>query len=299
MGSDALRWLVPSGQRYGYEVIVDVGLRRYLKTQQRAEIRCALREQHGIELSTGTVSTLCDRFLRLFEALHCRQAPALRRRQQGGYPMHLDVTCDKGRGGVCVCLDGWRGWVLWAQRIDSEAGEHMASVVAKTLELFGPPLAMMRDMGRGPANAVRTLNEQGTPDLICHYHFLAAVGKQLLGQPHRHLMGQLRSKGLRSKLRTLLNGLKAYDHSQNGCFGHGHIRQSFPTLIGWVLEGHKSTLAPLPFALPHLELVRRTRLALEKADAWVPRPRTKPEYGALRHLSYFMPALERDGASRP
>ncbi len=298
-GPAALRRLVPPGQRYGYDLIVEVGVRRYLKTQQREEIRRDLREQYGIELSTGTVSTLCDRFLRLFEALHCRQAPALRRLQQGGYPMHLDATCDKGRGGVCVCLDGWHGWVLWAQRVDSEAGERMAPVVAKTLELFGPPIATMRDMGRGPANAVRPLCEQGTPDLICHYHFLAAVGKQLLDQPHRHLMGQLRSKGLRSKLRTLLKDLKAYDHSQHGRFGHGHIRQSLSTLVGWVLEGHKSTQAPFPFALPYLELVRRTRLALETAEAWVPRPRTKPEYGALRHLSYFMPALERDGRLAP
>ncbi len=109
LGSAALARVVKPGQRYGYDLIVHVGLARYLRGQQREEIRHELLEQ-GIELSTGTVSQLCDRFLVALETLHLLRAPELRVAMQGGYPLHLDATCDRGKGGLLVSLDGWRRW---------------------------------------------------------------------------------------------------------------------------------------------------------------------------------------------
>ena len=147
--SDELRKLVPRGQRYAYDLIVDVGLARHLAGEQRDEIRRRLVEKHGIALSAGTVSTLCDRFLSYFERLHISRAAELRRAQQGGYPLHIDATCEAGRGGMFVSLDGWRGWVLWAGRIPSESTEHLSPFVEQTVALFGKPLAVVRDMGEG------------------------------------------------------------------------------------------------------------------------------------------------------
>ena len=68
------RLLVPSGQLYGYDLIVQVGLARYLHLRQREEIRSELVRQ-GILLSTGSISALCDRFLAALEALHWERAP--------------------------------------------------------------------------------------------------------------------------------------------------------------------------------------------------------------------------------
>jgi hypothetical protein len=76
-------------------------------------------------------------------------------------------------------MDGWRGWVLVAGRIDSEHEDHLRPLVEKTTSLFGEPRAVVRDMGTGGAKAVASLRERGIPDLICHFHFLAAVGKKL------------------------------------------------------------------------------------------------------------------------
>ena len=56
-----LAGLVHSGQRYGCDLIVLVGLTRHLHLRQREEIRSDLVRQ-GILLSTGSISALCDRF---------------------------------------------------------------------------------------------------------------------------------------------------------------------------------------------------------------------------------------------
>ncbi len=114
--SRELAGLVPPGQRYGYDLIAWVGLARYHRHLQREEIRAALDRQ-GIALSSGSVSALGDRFLAALEALHWRQAPALRASMPRGYALHIDATCDKGRGDTFRCLDGWTGWTLHAVRI--------------------------------------------------------------------------------------------------------------------------------------------------------------------------------------
>ena len=97
MRSDALARLVRPNQRYGYDLIVHVGLARYLRGKQREEIRAELYRELGCRLSDGSISNLCDRFLVYFETLHLAQVPALCRAMQAGYPLHLDATCEHGK----------------------------------------------------------------------------------------------------------------------------------------------------------------------------------------------------------
>ena len=99
--SAELARLAPPQQQFGYDLIAWVGLARYHRQRQRREIRAALARQ-GIQLADGSVSVLCDRFLRALETLHWHQAPALRAAMAPGYPLHIDATSDKGRG-ACSC----------------------------------------------------------------------------------------------------------------------------------------------------------------------------------------------------
>jgi hypothetical protein len=145
LGSNALAGQVVPRQRYGYDLIVHVGCARYLHNKQRAEIQDELSRQWGITLSTGSLSCLCDRFLTYLEALHLARVPQLRSALGEGYPLHIDATCEHGKGGLFVCMDGWRGWVLVAGRVPSEHEDHLRPLVAKTTRLFGDPLASVRD----------------------------------------------------------------------------------------------------------------------------------------------------------
>ncbi len=170
---------MPRGQGYGYDLIVQVGLARYLRNLQREEIRAELLLENGIVISTGTISNLCDRFLALLEKLHHDSVPALRAAMGDGYPLHIDATSEHGKGGLFVCLDGWRGWVLHAIKISSENEEELRPAIAKTVSLFGNPIAIVRDLSAAEAGAVDRLRSKDIPDLVCHYHFLGTIGKKL------------------------------------------------------------------------------------------------------------------------
>jgi hypothetical protein len=112
MGSEALSRLVAPHRRRAYDLVVHVGLARYLRGKQRQEIRAELHQARGLTLCDGSISNLCDRFLVYLEALHRARVPELRRALQDGYPLHLDATCEYGKGGLFVCMDGWRRWPL-------------------------------------------------------------------------------------------------------------------------------------------------------------------------------------------
>ncbi len=297
MGSEALAQRVKPRQAYGYDLIVHVGCARYLENQQREEIRAALYRQRGIELSDGSVSNLCDRFLTHLEALHVARVPQLRAVLGDGYPLHIDATCEHGKGGLFVGLDGWRGWVLVAGRIPSEHEDHLRPLVEKATRWFGEPMASVRDLGEGMAKAVAPLREKGIPDLICHFHFLAAVGKKLFEQPYRLLRKLLKSSKVRTDLRALLRDLRRYagPSPQAGHFGKGVVREDLPALVLWVLEGDGTKDLLYPFCLVHLEFYQRCRAALQRAECWVQGPRTLPERRAIDHLATLVRRFDTDG----
>lgn len=300
VGSGDLHELVMPRHRFGYDLIVHVGLARYLGGMQRGEIQAELLKSKGIRLSVGSISHLCDRFLTLFEALHLSRVPQLKRAMEGGNPLHIDATCDAGKGGLFVCIDGWRQWVLQAGRITTESAEQIKPIVDRTIELFGDPIATMRDLGEPGALAVLPLRERGVVDLVCHRHFLAAVGKKLLEKPYSTLRLLVHSTGVRSQLRIMLRELRQYhtSSSYSGRFGEGRIRQDLLALILWLLEATGGKDAEFPFALSHLDFVHRCMMAVNQAQQWVPYPRTEPERRALRYVSRLIARLKQEGKIR-
>jgi len=294
--SEALAHIVRPRQHYAYDLVVQVGLARYLRHKHREEIRAELRKQHRIELSDGTVSILCNRFLSYLEALHCVRSPYLRATMAPyGYPMHLDATNDQGKGGLFVTMDGFRGWVLVSGKIPSEHEDHIRPLIEKTVALFGEPNATMRDLLKAGPKSVASLREQGKPDLICHYHFLRAVGKKLFDKSHAALQAIMKLSGARTRLWELLRELRRYLKSDNytGRFGAGQVREHLLTLVYWILEGDGKKRAAYPFTLPQLDFYNRCRQAMERSERWVPTPRTLPERRALRHLKSLMSRVER------
>ncbi len=297
MGSNMLAQLVAPRQRFGYDLVVEVGCARYLENKQRTEIRADLYQRRGIELASGSISHLCDRFLIHLEALHLARAPQLRAILASGYPLHLDATCELGKGGLFVCMDGLRGWVLVAGRIPSEHADHLRPLVEKTTHLFGDPVATVQDMGKGGAKAISTLREKGIADLICHFHFLAAVGKKLFEHAYRRWRRLLKSNKVRTDLRILLRDLRCYSSNSpcEGEFGKGVVREDLPALVLWILEGDGSKDLLYPFGLVHLTFFQRCQLAYQRAECWVEGPRTLPERRAIAHLAILVQRFDKDG----
>lgn len=295
--SDALARVVRPRQRFGYDLIVYVGLARYLRKKQREEIRDELFRKRGFKLSAGSVSNLCDRFLLYLEVLHLVRSPYLKAvMQEYGYPLHIDATSEYGKGGLLVCMDGFKKWVLCAGKIESESEERLKPFVERTIELFGDPIATVRDLGKPGKKAVAPLAQRGIPDFVCHYHFLGVVGEKLFDKPYALLRNILKLSHVRSDLRQLLKDLKFYrvKDPKKGRFGPGRVREDLLALVYWVTQGEGKKDAMYPFGLPHLEFFQRCRDAMQRADIWVPTPRTQAEKRALRHLGGLMRRLEKD-----
>ena len=67
--------------------------------------------------------------------------------------LHIDATCEKGKGGLFLCLDGGNDWVLQPERIRSDNADELRPAIQATLEASGHSLAHMRDLGQAGATA--------------------------------------------------------------------------------------------------------------------------------------------------
>lgn len=87
--SQALAQLIPCGGVFGYDVIVYVGLQRFVYHRQRDEIRAALKNEAGLSLSSGEISTLYVRFADYMEALHEARSESIGEAlaSDGGWPL--------------------------------------------------------------------------------------------------------------------------------------------------------------------------------------------------------------------
>jgi len=207
-----LAGLVAPRTVFGYDVMVHAGIERFLRHRQREEIRAELEKDYGITLSAGEISTLCLRFVAHAEALHRSRAPALAEalRQDGGWPLHVDATCEGGRGTLFVAMAGWRGWVLGAFKIPTERADAVLPALREVTARFGDPCAVMRDLGRAMTLAAACLVETRgltIPVLGCHLHFLKDIGRDLLDKCHRDLQQHLREAKLTASLRALSRDL--------------------------------------------------------------------------------------------
>jgi hypothetical protein len=180
---------LPPGQTVGSDVMVFAGLQRFVHHRQRAEVREALRTEHGVDLSTGEVSILQRRFVLYLQRLHVARRDAIRQAfaRDGGWPLPINATGEDGRGTLLIASAGWRCWVLGSWKIPTANADALLPCLRQVAAAFEPPVAVVRDRGRTMTPAVLAfVDELGgeIPVLACHQHFRADVGGDLLARLH-------------------------------------------------------------------------------------------------------------------
>jgi hypothetical protein len=277
----------------GYDVMVFVGRKRFLEYWQREEIRTALLDKYGICVSTGEVSNLMKRFIDYLARLHYARAESLKAAllSDGGWPMHVDATGEHGRGTLFVVMAGWRQWVLGAFKPATEKAELLVPCMLKTVHHFGVPCAAMRDLGRAVTQAIDELVETfgiTISVLACHQHFLADIGKDLLGSSHATLRELFKRIGIRAKLRDLPRDLgrklgKASEKARDAVLNWQLLAEAghrippgqdglavVRAITQWALDYRAdATGLDFPFDRPYLDLYDRCRLALRATDAFL------------------------------
>jgi len=288
----AVRAIMPNSIA-GYDLMVFVGLERFLQHKQREEIKAELNEKHGIRLSSGEVSNLTGCFLEYLLRLHHARADQLKAvlEADGGWPMQVDATGEGGRGTLFVVMAGWRKWVLGAWKIATERSDLMLPCMRDTVRRFGPPCGAMRDLGRAVSPAVDDLVSElqlDIPVLACHQHFLADIGKDLLEPDHSALRELFRRTKVRPKINSLVReigrkiGFQINDARQAvldwqakddtdyslppGRDGLAVVRN----IAQWILD-YKADLSGLdfPFDRPYLSFYNRCMIALRAIDAFL------------------------------
>jgi len=187
----------------GYDVMCFIGRERYLEHRQREEIQNNLRHQYSIDLSTGEISNLERSFTVYLRTLHEAKAGLLKAVIDlgGGYALHIDATCETGRGTLFVAYCGWRRWVLGAWKIPTERADVILPKLQGIEARFGAPRAMMRDLGHAVGEATEGfVGERDIKILECHLHFLKDIGKDLLVPAHDKLRELFRRHKIRASL---------------------------------------------------------------------------------------------------
>lgn len=292
------------GSNAGYDVMVFVGRERFLRHQQREEIQAALADQ-GVGISTGEVSNLARKFVHYVARLHCDRAEQIRAvlQRDGGWPLHIDATGEAGRGTVLVVIAGWREWVLGSWKIATERAELVLPCLRETVQRFGAPCAAMRDMGKAMILSLDDLASElpsGIPVLVCHQHFVADVGKDLLEPAHAELRALFRRAKVRPKLRALVRDLgrefgpdieaarqavrnwQSHTGADHGIAPGRDGKATLRALAQWVLDFKaQATGLDFPFDRPYLDLFDRCTTALRAIDAFL---RTPPDDKDLKRL---------------
>jgi hypothetical protein len=281
--------VAPRGMAFCYDTIAEVVRLRYVDLQQREEIRVSLAAR-GIAISAGSVSNLSRLGLACLEQVHEGAGARLAENyRQEAFILHLDGTREGGQWCHFVLREGFRGNVLLARKIRSEHSDDIAAMLRRVKELFGPPDAVVSDMSAAILKAVAEILP-GAPHLLCHFHFLKAVGTALLGPEHDALGHGL--KHTRSELAKLRRDAVAE-------LRRGDARQQW--LVGLIdrIGEYRTKLSAegFPFDLPNLHYAQHCRVVLESTEEILGRLRIRPDDPLYRRLVQFRTLLRHNADS--
>lgn len=201
--SDALRNIVQGHCKFAYDILVIVGQALFQRHRTIEEVRIELLD-HNVRISTSEISYLGRKFIMFLAAAHSQATPRIRQvmNMAGGYVLHLDATHDGDAPVLMTTMDSLSKFVLANVKLPSEDGDDIASFLRTIKANYGTPRACVHDMGVGICNAVAEVFP-GTPDIVCHFHFLRDIGKDFLDPSYSELRKRLRAHSASKKLSTL------------------------------------------------------------------------------------------------
>ena len=180
-------------------------------------------------------------------------------------------------------IDSLSGIILGNIKLPSEAEEHIVPFLERIKEAYGVPVALVHDMGKAILSAVAQVFPN-VPDLICHFHFLRDIGKDLFGDEYDIIRKRLRKLNISSTLRyrakqlkqqidarpELIDMLDDIDSNMQDSSISIDTQQALPilnaySLILWTLKGQfEGNGYGFPFDHPRLIFAKRIRHLHEK-----------------------------------
>jgi len=281
--SEPLRNFLPPNTKYGYDIEIEAGHLQYADNKQMDEIKGIFESTYGITVSQSQIHELGIRFLKHITMIHYQSAPLLCELFKSGRVYHVDATCEAGRGMELTIKEGWTSIVLGAWKIPTENEEIIKQHLRGTVELFGEPTAFVSDLGNGMmaaiANVIKEMSLKSR-QLVCHMHFLKAIGKSILEDTFQTLKSQFRKQKTLANLNRFVKETGSVIKPQAAAMrdfvtqwnksgtqlripGYLEGIAVLRALAQWVISFSKDSDGQgFPFALSHVKLFDRCAAAL-------------------------------------
>ena len=206
--------ITPTKSRYGFDLIAEIGQRRYIEHRQIMEIQTMLKKR-SIHVPERTIENQTHRFLQYAVAVHLESLPLLAEhvQQNGGYVLQIDGSTTCGSPVLLLIKDGFSEIRLLSASIPVESCEHVQPYLEMILRYFGEPLCAIRDGGDGIRNALLNIFPE-VYIITCHYHFLGNVGERLLADKYRSFQRRIYKTGIMKKFRTLEKSFRQRKRSE-------------------------------------------------------------------------------------
>jgi hypothetical protein len=270
---NALLQLAPKWCNVGYDVLVYVGCALFQRYRTIKEVSTELYSCN-VQLSDSEISYLGYKFIFCLAVCHQQAAPKIRQSmgRSGGYILHLDATHDGNAPTLMTGMDSLSEIVLGNVKIPSENADYIVPFLQKLQKNFGDPQACVHDMGKGICKAVTEVFP-GTPDFICHFHFLRDIGKDFLEPVYSSLRSCLRKHKTSPRLHALAREIKQRlngQESDSELMAQSLFSGKFPqntdllplvcaySMTLWMLQGkHSGDGYGFPFDRPLLVFAER------------------------------------------
>jgi len=207
--SDALPRLVQSRCNVSYDILIFVGRALFQRYRNIEEVRIDLLARN-VRISASEIGYLGRKFIMYLAIAHGQATPRIRQAMNlaGGYVLHLDATHDGDAPVLMTGMDGLSQIVLANVKLPSEDGDDIACFLRKIKASYGTPRACVHDMGLGLCKAVPEVFP-GTPDFVCHFHFLRDIGKDFLEPAYGELRKRLRKHSASTQLCAMVREVRA------------------------------------------------------------------------------------------
>lgn len=274
--SKELSSIVPLSCNFGYDILVYVGMALFVGhlADQTIVEQLAAKD---VTISPSEIAYLGKKFIAYLTIAHRKSAPQIKEKMamKGGYILHLDATYEDKSPLLMTGLDSIMKIILGNCKLLSEKSDDIVPFLEDIKALFGEPLVLIHDMSKGIIKAVGIVFPD-ILDLICHFHFLRDIGKDLLEADYSNIRKRLTKHGITGKLNYRLRKLKeSIDENiqlidmlnlgESTCCC-GELLCNMPliaaySLISWAFEGkNQGNGYGFPFDRPHLEFAKRLKV---------------------------------------
>lgn len=175
------------GCAIGIDITLYIGFHMHLKSQSLDEVKNYLFQQ-GVQINRSSIYRHYERYLEFMTELSQQDIDEIKREMKinGGYILSIDAVYSIDSPHLLVCRDILTKKAIMVKLINSEDDDDVVQILADVKAMFGVPLAIISDMGKGISKGIVTQ----FPDVkhqYCHFHFLKNLGKDLLENEYQEI----------------------------------------------------------------------------------------------------------------